>query len=74
MGSRNMEKIAEKTNNLFLNTDNKYLTYYEMNIDEMKKLYEMCLDGKPVDAISIAFNLGFALGVRAHDRQRVPVI
>ena len=74
MAYRNMEQITKKINDLLLNTDNKYLTCYSMNIDEMCKLYEMCLDGKQIEAICMAFDYGFALGIRAHDRQRVPVL
>lgn len=74
MPQRNMEKLASKTHNLFLNSKGDYLTCYAMTIDELEKLYLMCLSGKEIEALDMAFYLGFTLGARAHDRQRVPAL
>jgi hypothetical protein len=74
MPQRNMRKLAEKANALFLDSKNKYLSAYAMNIDELCELYRMCSAGKEIEAVSMAFNLGFCLGSRAHDRQRVPAL
>lgn len=72
MGKRNMEKIAEKVSKLMLTT--KYLSAYSMDIDEMCKLHEMCLSDKDIEACSLAFDYGFAMGTRAREKQRTPVI
>ena len=74
MAYRNMEQITERVNDLFLNGKKKYLTCYSMNIDEFTHLYNMCRTGRGVDALIIAFNYGFALGTRARERDRVPVL
>lgn len=72
MPQRNMKQLAKKTNDLLMTR--KYLPHYAMNIDEICELHQMCIDGKDIEALNLCFALGFALGSRAHDRQRIPAL
>ena len=59
---RNMEKTARKTHEVKNQTR---LDGYDLTLEEYKRLKDMILDGKCPEAVSMAFNYGFALGHRA---------
>lgn len=60
MATRNMEKIAQGI---------KVPDRYQMVLPEMDRIYEMLMQGKTFEAISMSFNYGFALGYRATKRE-----
>lgn len=66
MAKRNMEQTVKKT-------VGKIPTAYDISIEEICELTKLCQTDK-FNAITTAFRYGFALGARARDKERIPVI
>ena len=65
MTKRNMEKTTEKIGLYTIPSA------YQMDIEELKRLYEMIKNGKVFEAFSMSFDYGFVMGNRATRRGRV---
>ena len=65
MAKRDMVKTAEEVG------FNTIPTAYQMNVEELRHLYEMIKMGKVFEAFSMAFDYGFVMGNRATRKGRV---
>ncbi len=68
MAKRNMIETAKRIEKEY--TKNKYLSAYDMDIDEICELMKMCKEDQ-YKAICTAFNYGLVLGVRAVNKKRI---
>ena len=71
MAKRNMIKTAKLIEEEY--TKNKYLSAYDLDIDEICELIKICKEDQ-FNAIRTAFNYGFVLGGRAVNNKRVPIL
>lgn len=67
MPKRNMIETAKRIEGEY--TKNRYLSAYDMDIDEICELMKICKDDQ-FKAIRTAFNYGFILGGRAVKKNR----
>ena len=67
--NRCMERDAEAVKDL-LSHDNRLCESFDMDLNELYKLHDLCLKGKDIESICMAFNYGFAMGMRAADRMK----
>lgn len=65
MARRIMEKTAEKVDL------DAIPSAYQMDVEELKRLYVIIKNGKVFEAFSMAFDYGFVMGNRATRRGRV---
>lgn len=65
MARRIMEKTAEKVDL------DAIPSAYQMDVEELKRLYVMIKNGKVFEAFLMAFDYGFVMGNRATRRGRV---
>lgn len=71
MSKRDLIKLAEELQGQ--HSKNKYLSCYDLSMDEMNSLYELSLKN-PVKALTIAFEAGIVVGGRARGKNRFPAL
>ena len=67
--NRRMERDAQAVKDLLLH-DNRLSDLFDMDLNELYKLHDLCLKGKDIESICMSFNYGFSMGMKASETMK----